>query len=145
MDHGPQWVGKEGKKDGFVSTLTRTVSILPEGKPLWGGPCQQVDIKEVDVRPTRGKGSEQDSDDPEAWERKIGRAGIGGAYIFSDGILLENDNGKGNGNGNGDGGSVGGGDFVVGYGGEESEVERGIGNMANGAGWRGCRHGWRPS
>ena len=21
-DHGPQWVAKEGKKDGFVSTLT---------------------------------------------------------------------------------------------------------------------------
>ena len=36
-DHGPQWVAKEGKKDGFVSTLTRMVSILPEGKPLWGG------------------------------------------------------------------------------------------------------------
>ena len=35
-DHGPQWVGKEGKKDGSVSTLTRAVSILPEGKPLWG-------------------------------------------------------------------------------------------------------------
>ena len=35
-DHGPQWVNKEGKKDGFVSTLTRMVSILPEGKPLWG-------------------------------------------------------------------------------------------------------------
>ena len=34
-DHGPQWVNREGKKDGFVSTLTRMVSILPEGKPLW--------------------------------------------------------------------------------------------------------------
>ena len=29
-DHGPQWVGREGKKDGFVSTLTRMVSFLPE-------------------------------------------------------------------------------------------------------------------
>ena len=38
-DHGPQWVAREGKKDGFVSTLTRMASILPEGKPLFGGPC----------------------------------------------------------------------------------------------------------
>ena len=35
-DHGPQWVRKEGKRNGFVSTLTRMVSVLPEGKPLWG-------------------------------------------------------------------------------------------------------------
>ena len=55
-DHGAQWVGKEGKKDGFVSTLT----ILPEGKPLWDGPCRKVDVEEVDVRPTGGKGSEND-------------------------------------------------------------------------------------
>ena len=48
-DHGPQWVAKEGKKDGFVSTLTRMVSILPEGKPLFGGLYQKVEIKEVDV------------------------------------------------------------------------------------------------
>ena len=26
---------------GFVSTLTRAVSILPEGKPLWGGSMQE--------------------------------------------------------------------------------------------------------
>ena len=48
-DHGPQWVGKEGKKDGFVSMLT---AVLPEGKPLWGGLCQKIEIEEVDVRPT---------------------------------------------------------------------------------------------
>ena len=42
-DHGPQWVAKEGKKDGFTSTLIRMVSILPERKPLWGGPCQKVE------------------------------------------------------------------------------------------------------
>ena len=42
-DHGVQWVDKEGKKDGFVSTLTRMVSILPEGKPMWGGPCRKVE------------------------------------------------------------------------------------------------------
>ena len=35
-NHSPQWVGKEGKKDGLVSTLTRITSILPDGKPLWG-------------------------------------------------------------------------------------------------------------
>ena len=35
-----------GKKD-----LTRAVSILPEGKPLWGGTCPRIDIEEVDVRP----------------------------------------------------------------------------------------------
>ena len=40
-DHGPQWVGKEGKKAGFVSTLTRMASVLPEGKPLLGGTVQQ--------------------------------------------------------------------------------------------------------
>ena len=33
-----QWVGKEGKTDGLGSTLTHMVSILPEGKPLWGPP-----------------------------------------------------------------------------------------------------------
>ena len=27
-DHGPQWVGKEGKKNGFVSTLTRMVGNI---------------------------------------------------------------------------------------------------------------------
>ena len=52
-DHGPEWVNKEGKKDGFVSTLTRMVSILPEGKPLWGGPCQRIEIEEVDARRNR--------------------------------------------------------------------------------------------
>ena len=64
-DHGLQWVAKEGKKDGFVSTLTRIVSTLPEGKPLFGGPCQKVEIEEVDVRPV---------DDPkelESWEKEI--------------------------------------------------------------------------
>ena len=65
-DHGPQWVAKEGKKDGFVSTLTWMVSILPEGKPLFGGPCQKVEIEEVEVRPvddrapgTQGRGKKK--------------------------------------------------------------------------------------
>ena len=47
------------QKDGFVSTLTRMLSILPEGKPLFGGPSQTIEITEVDVRPTGGKGIEQ--------------------------------------------------------------------------------------
>ena len=78
-DHGPQWVAKEGKKDGFVSTLTRMVSILPEGKPLFGGPCQKVEIEEVDVRPSGGKESEKD---PEEWEKEIGKAGKGSLHLF---------------------------------------------------------------
>ena len=36
------------------------------GKPLWGGPCRKVDIEEVYVRPTGGKGSENDPEDPDA-------------------------------------------------------------------------------
>ena len=50
-DHGPQWVNREGEKDGFVSTLTRMVSILPEGKPLWGGSCRKVKVEEVALCP----------------------------------------------------------------------------------------------
>ena len=90
-DHGPEWVNKEGKEDGYVSTLTEAVSVLPEpeGKPLWGGPCQNVNIEEVDLRPSGAKGSEQDPDDPDEWETEIRRAGVGGALVFSDGSLLE--------------------------------------------------------
>ena len=51
-DHGPCWVGKEGKKDGFVSILTRSY----QRGSLFGGPCRKVDMEEVDVRPTGGKG-----------------------------------------------------------------------------------------
>ena len=58
-----------------------------EEKPLWGGLYRKIEIKVVDVRPTGGRGSEQDSEDPEAWEKKIGekkilKVGIGGAYVF---------------------------------------------------------------
>ena len=88
-DHGPEWVNKEGKEDRYVSTLTWTVSILLEGKPLWEGPCQKVNIDEVDLKPSRAKGSEQDPDDPDAWEMEIRRVGVGGALVFSDGSLLE--------------------------------------------------------
>ena len=96
-DYGPQWVAKEGKKDEFVSSLTRMVSILLEGKPLWGGPCQKIEIEEIDVRPIgvkggaiRVKGGEKnDPEDPDAWEAEISKAGIGGAFVFSDGSLVE--------------------------------------------------------
>ena len=87
------------------------VRILPEGKPLFGGPCQKVEIKEVDVRPV------DDPKDPEAWEKEIGKEGVGGAYIFSDGCLLES-------------GNVGGGAFVVRTEGGEEEVKGGVGSLA---------------
>ena len=74
-----------------------TLTILLEGKPLWGGACPKIGIEQVDVRPIGGKESEED---PEEWEKKIRKAGIGGAYIFSDGSLLES-------------GNVGGGAFIV--------------------------------
>ena len=115
--HGPHWVGREGKKDGFTSTLTRMASILPEGKPSYGGPCQRINIKEVVVRPCGGKGSDEDPGDPKAWEKEISRAGIGGAYVYSDGSLLE-------------GGSVGGGAVVIGVGGEEVDMECEVGDIA---------------
>ena len=71
-DHSPQWFATERKNDGFVSTLTRIVSILPEGKLLWGGSCQRVEIEEVDIRPCRVKGGEKNHpEDPDAWEAEI--------------------------------------------------------------------------
>ena len=90
------------------------VSTLPEGKRLWGGTCPRTDIEEVDVRPTSGKESEKD---PEEWDKEIRKAGIGGAYILSDGSLLES-------------GNVGGGAFIVSSRGAEVGVESGIGNVA---------------
>ena len=63
--------------------------LTSEGKPLWGGTCPRINIEEVDVRPTGGKESEKD---PEEWEKEIRKAGIGGAYIFSNGSLLESEN-----------------------------------------------------
>ena len=110
-DHGPQWVAKEGKKNRFVSTLTQMVSILPEGKPLFEGPCQEAEIEEVEVQPM------DDPKDPGAWEKEIGKEGVGGAYIFSDGSLLEI-------------GNVGGGAFMVGTDGAEVEVKVEIGDVA---------------
>ena len=80
----------------------------------------------MDVIPSGGKGNEQVPADPNAWEKEIEKAGRGegGAYRFSDGSLLEG--------GDGGVGNVGGGAFVVESGGEESDVECGIGNMATG-------------
>ena len=49
-DHGPRWVNMEGNKDQLLSTLTWAVRILPEGKPLWGGPCLEVEFERIDVR-----------------------------------------------------------------------------------------------
>ena len=65
-----------------MSTLTCAVSTLPEGKLLWGGPYRRVKIEEVDIRPSGGNGSKQDPEDPEAWEREIGKAGLGGPVCF---------------------------------------------------------------
>ena len=76
-----------------------------------GGPCQKVEVEEVDLR------SVDDPKDPEAWEKEIGKAEIEGAYIFSDGSLLES-------------GNVGGGAFIVGSRGSEVEVECRIGIVA---------------
>ena len=42
------------------------VSILPEGKPLWGGSCQKVEVEEVDLCPVN------DPKDPEEWEKELG-------------------------------------------------------------------------
>ena len=62
-------------------------------------------MEEVDLCPVNNP------EDPEEWEKEIGK---GGAYIFSDGSLLEN-------------GNVGGGAFIVS---SRGEVESGIGNVA---------------
>ena len=87
------------------------ISILPEGKQLWGGPCQKIEIDDVDVRPIGAKGGEKnDPEDPEAWDAEIRKAGIGGTFEFSDGSLLES-------------GKVGGGAFVIDTDGQEKEVE----------------------
>ena len=62
---------------------------MPEGKPLRGGPCRRTTIEEVDVRPPGGRDSEQDPNDPKAWENEISKADLGDAIIYSDGSLLE--------------------------------------------------------
>ena len=47
----------------------------------------------MDVRPA------EDPKDPDEWEAELSRAGVGGAFVYSDGSLLE-------------GGNVGGGAFI---------------------------------
>ena len=48
---------------------------------MWGGSCRKVKVQEIDLCPVN------DPKDPEEWEKEIGKAGIEGAYIFSDGSL----------------------------------------------------------
>ena len=62
--------------------------------------CRMVKIEEIDIRLCREKGSKQDPEDPEAWEREIEKAGLWKGYVFSDGTLVE-------------GGKVGGGAFIL--------------------------------
>lgn len=66
------------------------------------GPCRKLEIEEVEVEP----GEKEDKRDPDAWKSRISTAGAGGAFVYSDGSLLE-------------GGSVGGGALVV----ERRELE----------------------
>lgn len=87
-----QGIGKEGKKQGFVFILTHMVTILTKGKPLWGGRCQRVEVEQIDIRPGGGRGSPDDTDNPDIWEKEIRVAGVGGAFIYSDGSLLEGEN-----------------------------------------------------
>ena len=42
-----------------------------------------MEVEEVDLRRV------DDPKDPDAWEKEIGKAGIGGAYVFSDASLRE--------------------------------------------------------
>ena len=58
---------------------------------------------------------------------EIGKAGKGGAYVFSYGSLLESGNVNGGGNGGG-GGNVGGGAFIVRTGGSKMTVYDRVGN-----------------
>ena len=69
-----------------------------------------MEIEEVEVAPEEGE-------DPDAWETKVGAAGAGGAFVYSDSSPLEE-------------GNVGGGAFVVEKSGTEEEVECGVGDVA---------------
>ena len=77
----PQCVVKEEKNDGFVSILTHMVRILPEGKPMWGGPCQKVEGQGETHRCQRGE--KNDPENPDAWEAEISKPGRGGALYSS--------------------------------------------------------------
>ena len=70
-----------------------------------------MEVEEVVLCPV------DDPKDSDAWEKETSKAGIGGAYVFSDGSLLEN-------------GNVGGGAFVIGTDGQEKEVECRVGDVA---------------
>ena len=64
-----------------------------------------------------GKGSKEDPEDPEAWGKSISTTGAGGAFVYSDGSLLEGDN-------------VGGGAFAAELDRREQEVICGVGTLA---------------
>ena len=55
--------------------MTWIAVVLPEGKLLWGGPCQKV---EIDIRPA------DDPENPEVWEKEISRTGKGGPYVCNE-------------------------------------------------------------
>ena len=75
-------------------------------------------IPAFEVTAGRGQGKRgNDPEDPDAREAEISEAGRDGAFIFSDGSLLE-------------GGNVGGGAMVIGKDVGEKEVECGIGDVA---------------
>ena len=113
-DHGLQWVGKEGKKDGFVSTLTRMTSYCRRGNHYGG-----VNVRKLKSwRWISGPLEEREAIMTQrAWMRgrsKSVKRGSGRAVVYSDGSLLES-------------GNVGGGVFVVGTDGQEKEPECGVG------------------
>lgn len=56
------------------------MSVLPEGKPIWRGPCRKVDVEVIDIRLTKGKdgGDKNEPEDPDGWEAEISKAGAGG-------------------------------------------------------------------
>ena len=105
-DHGPQSVRMEGKKNGYVSTLTRTV----RGEAPLG---RKVDIEEVDVRPTGGRGVKM-SRRTLMHGRSTSARLVLAARLLSPSLLR--------------GGNVGGGAVIVDSG--EREVECGVRTMA---------------
>ena len=92
----PESFGDEGGGEGEKKDV-RSASC--ERGSHSGRSCRKIEIEEVDIRPTGGKGSEQDPEDQEAWEKEIGKAEIGCAYGYSDDSLSESENGGGIDNG----------------------------------------------
>ena len=82
-------MGQQGGQKRRFRVYAHTYGQHPaRGETTWGGPCQKVEIEEVDVRPSGAKGSEKnDPEDPDVWEAEISKAGRDGAFVFSDGSL----------------------------------------------------------